>query len=64
VSKLLYDFSQSVSQSFLALNPSGIHQILAVAKTVAVRVSWGVYPHGRMGLSLSDHSLYRFWYYA
>jgi hypothetical protein len=43
--------SQSVSQSVLALSPSGTRdQILAVVKTVAV-LSWGVLPDDRTGLS-------------
>jgi hypothetical protein len=42
----------------LALSTSKIHdQILAVAKTVAVFMSWGVSPDGRTGLSLTSYSL-------
>jgi hypothetical protein len=44
--------SQSVSQSVLALSPSGTHdQILAVVNTVAALLSRGVFPDGRTGLS-------------
>jgi hypothetical protein len=40
------------SQFILALSPSGTHgQILAVIKTVAVLLSWGILPDWRIGLS-------------
>jgi len=53
-SELLCD-SQFVSQSVLALSPSGTHdQILAVVKTVAGLMSWGVFPEGRMRTILSS----------
>jgi hypothetical protein len=43
--------TQSVSQSILALSPSGTHdRVLAVVKTAGV-LSWGVFPDGRTGLS-------------
>jgi hypothetical protein len=44
--------TQSISQSVLALSPSGSHgQILAAVKTAAVLLPWGVFTDGRTGLS-------------
>jgi len=52
--------SQPVRPSVLALSPCGTHdQILAVVKTVAICLFWGVLPVERTGLSCDrSHTLF------
>jgi hypothetical protein len=53
----------TVSQSVLALRPSGTHgQILAVVMTVAVLLSWGVLPNGSVCI-VTSHSPCLCWQY-